>query len=156
MQKRAQEYNAAHPAPPVEERFWEKVDHAGGPNACWPWIGKARHKFGYGLFFVDRQNGLARSLIKASHRVAYELTYGPIPPGKNVLHDCDNPPCCNPKHLSLGTQLENMAGAADRGRTARGEKHSRAKLTEQEVLQIRAMDGRLSPADIAGKFEVST
>lgn len=83
-----------------------------------------------------------------SHRAAYELTHGPIPDedleGQKicVLHRCDNPPCCNPAHLFLGTRSDNHADMVAKGRIARhgkprGESHSQTPLTEQDVRRIR-------------------
>jgi hypothetical protein len=92
-----------------------------------------------------------------AHRVAYAQSHGPIPPGLEVRHTCDNPPCCNPAHLLLGTHAENMADMAHRKRAKggapggdehylrkephraiRGEDRTQAKLTEAAVLEIRA------------------
>jgi hypothetical protein len=65
---------------------------------------------------------------------------GEIPPGMHVLHHCDNPPCINPSHLFLGTQADNMRDKEQKGRGnhPQGERHGRAKLTEADVLMIRA------------------
>ena len=62
----------------------------------------------------------------------------PIPAGLGVCHHCDNPPCCNPRHLFLGTATDNMRDAVRKGRIATGERNGRAKLTEAQVLEIRA------------------
>jgi hypothetical protein len=92
-------------------RFWSKVQRAAG---CWEWqAGKFRN--GYGMFGAGRFPD-GRSDTRYTHRVAYELTHGPIPNGLQVLHTCDNPPCCNPAHLQLGTHLDNMQDSARKGR----------------------------------------
>lgn len=88
---------------PLEKRFSSKVDRSGGPAACWPWKGAWRTEKGYGRILKDRRKGRA---LRA-HRVAWELAHGPIPLGLCVCHACDNPPCCNPAHLFLGTMLDN-------------------------------------------------
>jgi len=103
--------------PSLADRFAEKVDRAPGQGPygdCHEWRGH-RIKWGYGGFKVGRQ-------VRKAHRVAYELANGPIPEGALVLHSCDNPPCCNPAHLSLGSQVGNMADKRARGRNVkRGE-----------------------------------
>lgn len=91
------------------ERFWPKVDRSGGLDACWPWTGHSTR--GYGTFRV----GPARQAM--AHRVAYELSVGPIPAGFQLDHLCRNPPCCNPAHLEPVTPQENVI----RERAARGE-----------------------------------
>jgi len=94
---------------PVAERFWEKVDIR-DPDECWPWT-KSCNPWGYGKF--ARVHGD----IVPAHRMAWELTHGPIPDGLFVLHHCDNPPCCNPyKCLFLGTHQDNMRDMASKGR----------------------------------------
>jgi hypothetical protein len=125
--ERAIGFNKSHPPRNITERFWEKVDRSAGTAKCWPWIAKARHKFGYGYFNYDTANGKNRTKIKAAHRLAYELAYGRIPEGLSVRHACDNPPCCNPRHLSLGNQTENMKDAIDRERMPFGSKHHNFK-----------------------------
>lgn len=83
-----------------------------------------------------------------SHRLAYELSYGPIPDGLWVLHRCDNPPCCNPDHLFLGSHITNMADMRTKERSLIGSKNHRAKLTEVDALLIRR---RLA----SGEFQIS-
>lgn len=94
---------------------------------------------GYGQFRAGSRK------VKA-HRVAYELTHGPIHGGLLVCHRCDNPPCVRPDHLFLGTPADNVHDRDAKGRTSRrptcslpGELNPAAKLTPAEVLRIREM-----------------
>ena len=80
-------------------------------NGCWVWRG-ARHAYGYGVVTVEAL-GL-RNLL--THRVIWELQNGPIPDGLVVRHRCDNPPCCNPGHLELGTHADNTRDMIERHR----------------------------------------
>lgn len=117
------------------EKFWAKVDRSGGEAACWPWTGRTDHH-GYG-FLSWRWNEVG------AHRLAYALAHGPIPEGQVVRHACDNPRCCNPAHLLLGTIADNNADARDRGRMAFGHlaksgvDNSRAKLNDALVIALR-------------------
>lgn len=115
-------------------RFWKYVDRR-GPNECWEWFG-ARVK-GYG------QLKLGNSRRKrGAHVIAYETHKGPAE-GLFVCHTCDNPPCCNPAHLWLGTNTENQRDSVDKGRRPivdrSGEKNARAVLTEENVIAIRRL-----------------
>lgn len=74
-----------------------------------------------------------------SHRAAWELTHGPVPDGLFVLHRCDNPPCCNPAHLFLGTRGDNNRDARAKGRHVHGERVGTAKVTENEVILMRGL-----------------
>jgi hypothetical protein len=87
----------------LAERFTRFLT-PGAPDDCWEWRGN-RNNRGYGKL----------GKIYA-HRVAYELASGPIPSGLEVMHSCDNPPCCNPAHLSVGTHADNMQDMARKGR----------------------------------------
>lgn len=133
----------------ITERFWAKVDKR-GPDECWPWVASCDQE-GYGRF-----NGP----IKLSHRASWSFYHGAIPSGICVLHSCDNPPCCNPLHLFLGTNDDNVADRVRKGRGRhgegpRGEAHPRSKLTDGKVLEIRLLSGNLSPEKIARRFSVS-
>jgi hypothetical protein len=79
--------------------------------------------------------------MKKSHRVAWKLTYGPIPQGLCALHYCDNPPCNNPKHLFLGTHKDNATDKVSKGREFHptGSFNGSAKLTEMQVIAIRVL-----------------
>lgn len=103
--------NQAGLPPEIVARFWAKVNRTDG---CWEWQA-SRNNYGYGLFHVGV--GAAGRIRSSAHRFAYELAHGPIPKGLNVCHSCDNPPCCNPAHLFLGTQRDNVLDAARKGRT---------------------------------------
>lgn len=98
---------------PIEQRFLKYVDRSS--NECWLYIG-ARHGQGYGLFRDDGK-------LWRAHRFAYEMWIGPIPNGMQVLHQCDNPPCCNPTHLFLGTNSDNVQDAIEKGRHNGGKTH---------------------------------
>lgn len=80
-------------------------------SQCWVWS-LARDKDGYGVAHQGKKN------IRA-HRVSYEVFIGQIPEGMGVLHKCDNPPCCNPEHLFLGNNQDNMDDMVAKGRKPR-------------------------------------
>ena len=92
---------------PVTERFWQYVHKT---EACWLWTG-VKDGNGYGMI----QDTSAGRALRA-HRVSFEMAYGPIPEGKIILHECDNPPCVNPKHLRCGTKRDNALDAVAKGR----------------------------------------
>lgn len=133
-------------------RIWPRLVQAGD---CLEWTG-SRNEHGYGGLRIDGQ------LVKA-HRFAFELVYGPIPDGMDVCHRCDNPPCCNPVHLFLGTARDNgqdMVRKRRHGSWAhpesrpRGEAHHAAKLTWDVVRAIRSRADE-SRSALAREFGVS-
>lgn len=131
-------------------RFWSKVDKSPGhgPDGnCWEWTA-SRYKGGYGYLGVGGKLYLA-------HRISYAISKEPPSPSLCVLHTCDNPACVNPDHLFQGTHTDNMHDMKRKGRgrcgpsgdshhsrtrpecMPRGEQHWRAKLTVENVVEIR-------------------
>lgn len=122
---------------------------SGGQGNCWPWTA-AISKWGYGHAAFPRAKARALGIrhMRNAQRIAWELTNGEIPPGLCVLHSCDNPPCCNPSHLFLGTQADNQRDRARKGRSAQ-------KLTREQVLAIRAECANESYASIARRYGIA-
>lgn len=115
------------------QRFWTRVEVTDG---CWLWRGSCDPRWGYGYLSLST-DGVGRT-VKA-HRFSYEVFIGPISDETKVLHECDNPPCVRPHHLHLGDHQANMDEMYKRGRgnKVRGEAHHGAKLTENDVREIR-------------------
>jgi hypothetical protein len=118
----------------VAAKFWARIDTS-DPNGCWPWKGPF-NSGGYGHFQEGRRGPMTRA-----HRRAYQLAKGPIPDGLLVCHTCDNPPCCNPAHLWLGTSADNKKDAISKGRavnppTLRGEKNGASRITDKQRAEL--------------------
>lgn len=115
---------------PIEKLFWGKVDIK-GPDDCWEWQA-GRFSTGYGSFST---RGLLTTL--KAHRISWFFTHGPIPEGLWVLHKCDNRPCCNPKHLFLGTARDNTRDMMVKKRfLPQGQSGWRNILTQEDKLKI--------------------
>ena len=122
-------------------RLWEKID-ARQPDECWEWTG-GTNSGGYGhLGTPDGRRHLAHRLVIGAEQ------------GEVVMHACDNPPCCNPKHLSAKTQADNMRDMVAKGRSNKGERHWNSKLTVEQVDAIR-LDPR-SSGQVCVDYKVSS
>lgn len=148
-----------------KKSFWGRVQKR-GPRDCWPWQG-CKFRLGYGYAYSLAVFG---GFVSA-HRAAWRLRHGPIPAGKKVLHRCDNPPCCNPAHLFLGTMKDNALDRKQKGRSAtgrrsgsvvhpecrpRGEQAWGHRLTTAHVRRIRALrKAGMSGPSLARIFKVN-
>lgn len=136
---------------PIADRFWPKVRKGRG---CWTWMA-AHNRRGYGVVGRGGKNG---GMVSA-HRVAWEITYGPIPDGLWVLHKCDNRSCVRPKHLYLGTAYDNTHDMLRRGRHGNtglpGERNHKAKLTVAQVRAIRREAGTVPQYVLAERYGVT-
>ena len=129
------------------ERYADRIAR-GAPDACWHWTG-AKASAGYG-------HGNRNGEHFYAHRAAFESRHGAgAAAGQVVRHRCDNPPCCNPAHLLVGTHADNSADKWERGRgrPVRGEMVNTAKVTEADVIEMRRLAAAGVPiARIADQF----
>lgn len=120
---------------PLAERFDRFVVRLA---ECWDWTG-SKNNHGYG-----------RMGRIYAHRISYERTFGLIPPGMEILHRCDNPPCTNPSHLMIGTHADNMADRANKGRVPLG------RIAPSDIEEMRRLKAEgLSGTAISERFGVS-
>lgn len=118
-------------------------------NGCIEWSGSKNDK-GYGEI-----RGSNRMKKRYVHRLAFELFVHPLVDDVQVLHECDNPPCLNPAHLFLGSNLDNVLDKISKGRQPRGENHGQSKLSDEQVIQARLMREKgMSYKKIADKLGV--
>lgn len=124
----------------LAERLGSKIRKT--KAGCWIWLGARSQRYG-----VLKVNGR----LRGAHRVQWEITRGPIPPGMFVLHRCDVPRCVNPGHLFLGTHADNMHDMVRKGRR-KGSKQSGALLTEKQARRVKYGSERI--CDLARLFGV--
>ena len=133
--------------PTVERRvteFWMSVK-IGEPDECWPWTAYLNED-GYGEFFFDGR-------MIGAHELSVTFTTGEVRlPDLETCHSCDNPPCCNPRHLRFDTHLSNVQEMDDRGR-----RRSIERVTDEQVRLIRRRrQAGASQEDLAAQFGVSS
>jgi len=135
--------------------FWSKVEIKDSIKDCWEWLG-AKKSTGYGNVRINKKYLLA-------HRVSFELTHGEIPGKFIICHVCDNPGCCNPAHMMLGTVKSNCYDMIMKNRhqftknKAVGERNHNTKLTTADVIEIRRIYSLkiLNQYQLASKYGVA-
>ena len=132
------------------QRLLTKMD-----NGCLEFGGTKLRK-GYGIFVIGSRKDGTRDHVLA-HRAAYQIANGKIPNGMVVCHSCDNPSCCNPKHLFLGTHQDNSDDMLKKGRhiagILRGAENPNAKFSEEIVLEVAS--GKVSCSQAQDKYGMS-
>lgn len=137
----------------IHETLGERLARIGWnvtESGCWEWAG-LRNRDGYGKVYHGGKYHLA-------HRVARSVFTEPVPNGAVIIHSCDNPPCINPAHLRSGTVAENNADAVEKGRNrgAKGTAHRNAKLTDEDVRNMREDYAKgMRQADLVKKYGVN-
>lgn len=141
---------------PLRDRFIANVEMSTDDTVCWNWKASLNSN-GYGQIGDKGRNRIAS-------QVAWELANGPIPKGLSVLHKCDNPKCCNPSHLFLGTQRDNMLDAIAKGRMPHivrmhtaGDDHplTKYKMAFREMVIREYVPHRITAPMLSKKYGVS-
>lgn len=117
----------------VLQRFWQRVIKSQEPDGCWLWSGAIFKDTGYGQFSTSHSHPVR------AHRLSWVIHFGPIPEGLFVLHRCDCKLCVRPDHLWLGTGRDNINDMISKGRSLIGERNHKARVTAQQVIEIRSL-----------------
>ncbi len=139
----------------TSERFWSKVEKT---ETCWNWTGAVRNG-GYGSFSALQPDGSWKPRL--AHRISYQMEFGTFDESLLVCHTCDNRLCVRPDHLFLGTTQDNMDDMVQKRRQgprkAKGESHGMAKVTEDDVREIRKLyaEGILDQPTLAARYGVT-
>jgi hypothetical protein len=141
------------PKTPIDEKYFESArtrlmkSIEKNENGCWIWKRANNQKYGV-MYFKRKQT--------YSHRVSYEIFKKKCPGKFYVCHHCDTPLCCNPDHLFLATNKENMEDARKKGRMMCGERQPIGKLTKEKVIEIRKLLAKgISQSKIAKQFGIA-
>lgn len=110
------------------ERILARIERS-GPDDCWEWTA-GKTPYGYGRIRVP----LSDNVVEYAHRLAFLMFHDQdIPAGMVIMHTCDNPPCCNPRHLKLGTFSENSLDRERKGRRIAA-RSNRANVSDTDVV----------------------
>ena len=152
-------HKGPNPRGTPEQRFWKYVYKT---ESCWLWIGATQSPpYNYGVLNINGQ-------IYRAHRLSWQFFYGPIPGNMEICHNCpsgDNPNCVNPDHLFLGTHQDNMLDCVAKGNNpavtdpnmptrARGSRIGTAKITEEDVIVMRASRPQITLKQLAEQFHL--
>ena len=155
-----------YPKPETIKAFIHKLEKQGD---CWIWTASTRNK-GYGaIAWKDPDTG--KMIQERAHRLSYRLFVGENPSNLYVLHKCDNPACCNPDHLFLGTKADNNKDMVEKGRHVpggthcghhypngnwkHGLDHHNVKANEEIVREIRKDKETMSYSQLKEKYGLS-
>lgn len=128
----------------LREGFWLMVDKGNGPSGCWPYRGTLSTG-GYGLYALS-------GIREAAHRLAWRLSRRrPVPKRAYICHHCDNPPCCNPRHIYAGTAKSNYRDSVLRGRAAA---HIKINAEQARDIRYRVTRGGTWPWYVAKEYGI--
>lgn len=160
QEKKANNYVIGNPGRPANtpDVLWEKVDIK-QPHECWPWKGY-RNEDGYGRTWINDKGYYAhRVIFNLVHPNVIELSAPKSTHDQGfLLHTCDNPSCCNPSHLFVGTHADNMADKVKKGRSPNfsGDNGPRCKLTMVQANEIREKrKNNVSAKQLANDYGIS-
>ena len=148
--------NGRYISAPAE--IFERNCIKGAVDDCWLWSAYIT-PHGYGQTRIGGR-GLNEAML--AHRLSWLVNVGEIPEGMHVLHKCDNPPCCNPNHLFLGTNLDNIKDRVSKNRSNRWikdaprEKHPRTKIMGEQIKEmLKLREEKTKVVDIAKQFNIN-
>jgi hypothetical protein len=134
----------------LKQKLLSRIEIVAGPlsTPCWEWMGARTNNKGE-IWWKGK--------VLLTHRASWEVHRGPIPKDMLVAHRCDNPPCCNPDHLFIASQKDNIRDCIAKDRRAPGSSFGNRRLTEEQVGQIRYLlaEGKYSQCLISEMFSVT-